>query len=635
MKTRKPTNAILYFILSTLKYLVLIAASGLILILLLLSSAYKDLENAATAGLAGKTALTAATTAAKAQNWSVSLEAATQAQSKFSEALNALNHSRLNLIIKDIGPITAQINDLEYLLKTGETLSRSLKEVLPIAQKLDNILSGAASHNFTDLSVKDKNEFLQLIYESEPELNGLRANLDLAVFNLDKIHQIGVLWPIYSQISNIKQELNQVSVVLTRVSPLIKLLPALAGYPTNSRFLLILQNNDELRPTGGFIGVYGILEIQNGTITSLKTDDSYHLDMPASLTAKWNLDPPIPLKKYLKVEKWYLRDANWSPDWPQSAKKITEIYNGESTAIDQAPDLFTGIIAITPDVVADLIKLVGPITVGGATYNSNNFQPLLQYNVEVAYKDQNISSWDRKNIINGLVGELKTRLFNLPSANWNQLFTVLDNNIGEKNIQIYFFNPIWENLTRTLGASGEVASTNHDFLMAVDSNLGAFKSDVVVKKDLSYNLTVNKTGVQASVKLNYRHEGKFDWRTTRYRSYTRIYAPLGSKLIALNGVEQSTADISISDDPVLNKTIFGFFFTVEPGSSREITLDYRLPETINEDLKTGNYQLLVERQAGQRINSLTVTLNSGRGQVQKWVTDLNTNRVFKFPINGQ
>ncbi|MFA6995193.1 MAG: DUF4012 domain-containing protein [Patescibacteria group bacterium] len=617
-------------ILRALKYLAIISFGGIILLIILLSSAYGDFKKAVSAGLAAKAALTSAVTAIKVQDWSAALKADTEAQLKFSEALNALNDSRQHSTIRNVGLIVSQINDLEYLLQTGEILSRSLKRVLPIVQKLDDIRSGTASRNFIDLSLNDKSSFLQLIYESEPELSGLKANLDLATLNLDRIHQIGVLWPIFSQISNIKQELRQASVIMSKISPVIKLLPALAGYPNNSRYLLILQNNDELRATGGFIGVYGILDVKNGTIISLKTDDSYHLDMPASQSINWSLEPPAPLKKYLKVEKWYLRDANWSPDWPQSAKKIIEIYNGESIAIGQPSDLFTGIIAITPDLVADLIKLVGPITVNGATYNSDNFQALLQYNVEVAYKDQAISSWDRKNIINELVAKLKTRLFNLPSADWTKLFSILDNSVTKKNIQMYFFNPGWEDLVRTLGASGEVVNTDQDFLMVVDSNLAAFKSDVVVKKNLSYSLAVNNQSAQATVKLNYRHEGEFDWRTTRYRSYTRIYAPLDSQLVALNGVDQTTADISVTEDPILNKTVFGFFFTVEPGSSREITLSYRLPQAINEELKAKNYQLFVERQAGQRIESLTVSLNPGRGQNKKWSTDLNSNRIFQL-----
>jgi len=608
-----------------LKYAILIALAILILTLISLGSAYKNLKAAATEGLAGKSELTQAANAAQAKNWPVALDRATAAQANFSKALANLDQTRTNVAVKYFPLARNQVNDLEYLLKTAEILSRSLKRIMPLVINLEQIQKGAGRQNFVDLPLADKARFLQLIYESEPELNGLTANLKLAVINLDKIHRLGILWPIYGQISDIKTELGQTAVLMEKLSPLIKLLPALAGYPNDSRFLLILQNNDELRATGGFIGVYGILENKNGEIISLKSDDSYHLDMPASLTEQWKMEPPAPVKKYLKVEKWYLRDANWSPDWPTAARKIDEIFRGESEAIKQPTPSFTGIVAITPDLVADLIRLVGPITVRGATYNADNFQPLLQYNVEVAYKDQNISSWDRKEIINELTRELKASLLNLPADRWLELFTIIDHNITTKNIQVYFPNESWENLARTLGASGEVEKTTSDYLLAIDSNLGAFKSDVVVKKNLAYILTETGDNLESTVKLNYRHEGGFDWRTTRYRSYTRIYAPLGSRLISLDGVEKTTADISVTDDKTLDKTSFGFFFTVEPGSSREITLRYRLPQAILTQAQIGAYQLLVQKQAGNRIESLKINYPQGQLDLK---TDLNQDRKF-------
>jgi hypothetical protein len=355
--------------------------------------------------------------------------------------------------------------------------------------------------------------------------------------------------------------------------------------------------------------------------------------MPASLTGQWNLQPPTELKKYLAVEKWYLRDANWSPDWPQSAHKVVEIYNGENAVLKQPVTMFTGVVAITPDLVADLIKLVGPLAVNGTTYNAEDFQPLLQYNVEVAYKQQSISSWDRKNIINGLVGQLKQRLFGLPVNRWGELIATLNNNINSHNIQLYFFNSDWENLAQSWGASGAIAQTDSDYLMVVDANLAAYKSDSVIKKNLSYTLTTDQQGLNAAVQLNYSHQGQFDWRTTRYRSYTRIYAPLGSQFISLSGPDKATEDLSVTNDPILHKAVFGFFFTIEPGSSRTITLTYRLPESINQQLADGQYRLLVQKQAGQRINGLNLTFRSPGGQRQQWQTDLNTDKSWSLPAS--
>ncbi len=405
-------------------------------------------------------------------------------------------------------------------------------------------------------------------------------------------------------------------------------MPALAGYPNNSRFLMIMQNNDELRPTGGFIGVYGVMTVHNGQIVSFKADDSYHLDMPAE-TNKWNLEPPMPISKYLNVKKWYLRDSNWFPDWPTSAKQIKTIYNGESLAINQPVQPFTGLIAINPDLVAQLIKLVGPVTIKDVTYNADNFQPLLQYNVEVAYKDKNISSWDRKEIINELMMEIKNRLYNLPSNSWGEMLSIISNNITAKNIQMYFDNSDWEALAQSLGAGGEIKQdTASDYLMVVDANLAALKTDSVMKKNITYTVKENKASLDASVELSYRHEGGVDWRTSRYRTYTRIYAPLGSKFVSLNGLDQTAADFTAEDNKSLNKTVFAFFWTVEPGSNKTISLNYTLPDTIKNQLDNGEYQLLVQKESGQRVEKLQVEVTKQNKRPVRLNSDFSTDKIF-------
>ncbi len=619
---------ILSAIITWLKYIILGGVAFILLILIALGSAYYNLKNAAENGLTGRKYLSAAVDAVQNQNWSAAKNQTAAARDSFASALENLEQTKTNVAVKYISLIRQQINDLEYLLKTAEILSRSLARILPLAQELDDLRSGTVSRNFSDLPENDKKKFLQLIYESEPELNGLRANLELAVLNLDKIHRLSLLWPIYAEISNIKQELRVSSLLMAKLSPIVKLLPALTGYPSASRFLIVLQNNDELRPTGGFIGTYGLMEIKNGQLFSLKTDDSYHLDMPASLSDKWQTKAPEILKKYLKVEKWYLRDANWSPDWPSAAQKIQEIYNGEATAIGQAALSFTGIIAVNPDLIADLLKLVGPIELRGASYRFDNLQQLLQYNVEVAYKEQNISAWDRKEIINELMTEIKNRLFRLESARWNQLFKILDHNINTKNIQIYFNAAAWETLAQNIGLSGEIKNPASDYLLVVDANLGAFKSDAVMKKTINYNVVETNTGLETNLKLNYRHEGGFDWRTTRYRSYTRIYAPLGSRLISINGLDSTQANLSVSDDKNLNKTVFGFFWTVEPGKFTEININYSLPNRLKTALEKNGYELLVQKQSGQRLENFKASFKSPTGKREEWTSPLESDQSF-------
>ena len=610
-----------------LKY-TLIAVIGLFFILLiLLSNTYSNFKSASSLGLQGKNKLTEAIAQVKTKDWDEALKNAQAAEQNFTLALNNLEASRQNFVIRKSTIFQSQVNDLEYLLKTTEIISRSLERSIPLAKALDEIKSGAAGGSFVNLKNEEKAQFLKLIYESEPELNGLKANLDLALLNINKIHRIGILWPIYGQITEYKIQLQEAADLMAKLAPLARLLPALGGYPQESNFLILLQNNDELRPTGGFIGVFGLAKTKNGEILSLLTDDSYHLDMPA--VDKWKKEPPVPIKKYLKVENWYLRDANWVPDWALAAQKINEIYAGESLAIGSpAPD-FNGIIAINPDFISSLLRLVGPINIKGEDYTPENFQELLQYNVEIAYKDRNISSWNRKEIINELLSELKSRLFNLPAKDWVTLLNTLDSNITSKDIQLYFTNESLQALARNLGASGEVKQTTGDYLMVIDANLAAFKSDAVVKKKIAYSVSERNGNTTASLTLNYRHEGDFNWRTTRYRSYTRIYTPMGSRLVSYSGLDSDKVDWTALDDPILNKTIFGFFFTVEPGTEKDIIIRYTLPDSINKQIINNNYELLVQKQSGRRTQELKVDLNPQKGNSKNWVTDFKTDKLFK------
>jgi len=282
-----------------LKYAALLAAAVLILLAIILASNYGDWTSVIRNGWRARQEAAAAIAATQNRDWTAAAAQAAGARQDFAAALDGLAAAQDNPAIKNIGLLSQQANDLSYLLQTGEILSSSLAQTVAVAGALDKIRTDAGVQDFNGLSAADKQRFLQLLYESEPELNGVKADLNLAILNLDQIHRFGWLWPADAEISAGREQLEQIAAQLTQISPLLKLLPALAGYPTDGRFLLILQNNDELRPSGGFIGDYGLLTMQDGVITSLTTDDSYHLDMPASLSDSWQLAPPaeLPLRE--------------------------------------------------------------------------------------------------------------------------------------------------------------------------------------------------------------------------------------------------------------------------------------------------------------------------------------------------
>ncbi|MDO9399095.1 MAG: DUF4012 domain-containing protein [bacterium] len=548
--------------------------------------------------MSGKDTLEQAVVFIQMQNFDQAKALAQNSSNNFLKAIASTEQFKDSFFIKSLPYFKKQIDSAEYLLTATELLSRAVSQSASFGQNIKNSLS-EKKLTFSKFSLEEKQSILQCFYQAGPELNGLKANITLALINLEQVNSNGLLLPFKNQINKLKTQLIQANLLLENIASVSEILPAIAGYPEKAKFLIILQNNDELRPTGGFIGTYGIMKVDSGDIAEFITHDIYHLDMP--IKDKLKIAPPEPLKKYLGINNWYLRDANWSPDWPTSAKKIEWFYQIENKLNNQVEqEKFSGIIAITPQLIIDLLSIIGPIKIDNVVYDKNNFQELLQYKVERGYVNLGVSSWQRKEVIGEIAKELKIKLFDLPAKQWPEVLTILNNNLNAKNILIYLSDPIRQNLVKQRGWAGEIKNTKDDYLMVVDANVAAFKTDAVINRSLEYKVDQNSNGLFAKLKINYAHQGSFDWRTTRYRTWTRIYAPLGSQLIKTEGFVDN--EVIITNE--LDKTSFGGFISIEPGKLGNVYLEYKLPDNLNKN----NYNLYIQKQPGNDISQLTVDL---------------------------
>ncbi|MFA4940998.1 MAG: DUF4012 domain-containing protein [Patescibacteria group bacterium] len=601
--------------------------------------AYKDAS-------AGRDNLTEAIRLVKEKNFSKAEEFSKKAESNFSLSAGNLEIAKGSFFPSLLPALESQFDDCGYLVKTGEILSRSVAQGAVIGEDLKSFLSGELGLSFSNLSTKQKSKILKLIYENGPELNGLKANLDLAFSNLEKIRFRGLLWFSKNKINKIKDQLGEGKALVSKTIPFVEMLPSLAGYPDKKDFLVLLQNNDELRPTGGFLGTYGILEIKNGDIIRFDTHDIYHLDMPVK--DKISVIPPEPIKKYLGVDKWFMRDANWFPDWPTTAEKIAWFYKKENSLLPPQNQInnfsgeFDGFIAITPKLIIDLLEITGPIFINGEEYNKDNFQELLQYKVEADYIQLGIPSWQRKEVIGEIAKELKIKLLDLSFWHWREVINIFSEDILKKDILLFFQDDRLQNLAKEWGWTGEIKETNSDYLMIVDANLAALKTDAVMNKNISYQVEQTVGGLIAKVKINYAHNGKFDWRTTRYRTYTRIYVPEGSRFLRAEGISEG----EVETGKEFGKTFFGAFISVEPGKIGSLYFEYKLPANLVELVEKGKYGLYIQKQPGRDTQELVVDLKLqnkirlysptgfyaekiGENEI-KWKTDLNTDKGFEI-----
>jgi hypothetical protein len=251
--------------------------------------------------------------------------------------------------------------------------------------------------------------------------------------------------------------------------------------------------------------------------------------------------------------------------------------------------------------------------------------------------------------------ELKIRLFDLPFSRWGEIFKAVDANINEKNIMMYFKDCDLERLAVEEGIAGEMKPADNDYFMAVDANLAAFKSDSVMNKNIIYEVREKDGALFAKATLNYAHQGDFSWRSTKYRSYTRIFVPAGSELVLADGFESPVAEElnknsfpSECADATDDKTYFGGFFTVEPGKIKNITIEYRLPAGIYKKYAEGRYELYLQKQPGNRVSEVEVNFGFGKniasyspagfsadkigGNKINWKTNLDTDKMFSVNV---
>jgi len=395
------------------------------------------------------------------------------------------------------------------------------------------------------------------------------------------------------------------------------LIKELLGFGADKYYLFLFLNNTELRPGGGFIGVYAVVKMSHGNPEILKVEGTEILDNYAP--ADFVSPPPEALARYTGIKRLEFRDSNWWPDFASSSQKTMELYIKEKGLYS---DKIDAIIALTPTVVEEILKISGPITYDGIEFNADNFTEKLEYEVEYGYKDKNLKFVDRKKIISGLGNEFIKKLALDAWKNWSKYLSVLQKMITQKQILAYSEQQNLQDMIEQKQLDGKMKKNAGDYIMWVDANLGALKTDASISRELSYFLEPQPNGLyQATVSMKYNHQGWFDWRTSRYRTYARLYVPLDSKLIGVKGsmlTDRNSLPGKVDSGIENGRQFFGTFVAVEPATSQTLQWQFYVSPQVAKMIKDGHYQLLVQKQLGLVNAKLTLGLNFGKNIVSAY-----------------
>ncbi|MBI5715001.1 MAG: DUF4012 domain-containing protein, partial [Chloroflexi bacterium] len=314
--------------------------------------------------------------------------------------------------------------------------------------------------------------------------------------------------------------------------------PGLLGADGPRTYLVMIQNEDELRATGGFLSAVAVVTVSGGEILRFKAEDSYAVD---DLTKPY-LYPPDPLRRYMASPIWLLRDANWSPDFPTSAREV------EHLSIYTRPGPIDGVIAIDQMAVRLLLEAIGPIPSTNATdaVTADNLITFMRAAYSPPPGQAMTSDWwgQRKNFIGELSGSIMTTATSLLALG-RATIRALDT----RHISIQLDDPSLTKVLARRGWDGAIRASSGDYLFVVNSNIGFNKVNAAVKTSFDYRVNLsNLSSPTASLRITHqnpptekqapcRHapdygSGQYAELIARcYWDYLRVYVSKDARLI--------------------------------------------------------------------------------------------------------
>jgi len=411
---------------------------------------------------------------------------------------------------------------------------------------------------------------------------------------------------------------------------LAQALPELVGTEAPQSYLLLVQNQDELRPTGGFIGGVGILTLNNGQLEEFYLIDSAAID---DFTKGPYPAPPEPLRRYMGLGLWSFRDANWSPDFPTSAQAAITLYHlTQNHKVE-------GVIAVEQTTLQLILEALGPVTVPGTSepVSAENVVDLMRQGWSVKPGERADNEWKahRKDLMIALGQKLLERLQAGPDlSTWAALARNVLTGLNQRHLLIYSTVPTLAARLAEAGWDGSLQPGRHDFLMVVDANVGYDRVNPLIQENLHYTVDLsdpdrptaflvvryfNTTSVAVACQQPPPVlRGQYtDSMQQCYWDYWRVLAPAGIKLLYASPNHVSADELITRQGDTtspraragaVGTTEISGIFVLPPNQSEEIRLIYELPTSVLDKTAPGEitYRLRLQKQSG--VESLLANL---------------------------
>ncbi len=509
----------------------------------------------------------------------------------FSKKLSSVSYKESS-VLKNI-PFFGQIyKEMEFVSFATITVTDVATKGAPIFIKGETLFKNILGQDPYSIenTISELPERLQVIYEiiSKAQNTTIKSKGEgsvLASYTLKKV------------------DLDYYKNIISQGSVLSKNLSEILGDKGSRTYLLLFQNNMELRPTGGFIGSYGLVTFDKGRLSDFAVSDIYSADGQLN----GHVEPPTPIKNYLGEANWWFRDSNWDPDFPTSARRA-EWFLDKST--DKKVD---GVVSVDLAPVKDFLDIIGSIYLSDYEINidSNNFYEKVQSEVENNFFP---GTYKKKSFLTSLSMSLLNEIKDLSFKDVGELVKLSYKNLNSRRIQLYLHNSDAQKALSALNWDGGVltpfcgSECLPDLIGIVEANVGVNKSNYFISRKVDINMTVNEDFLEKELTLTLKNSANGSLGVNgRYKTYTRLLIPEEAyEVSALSVYGQDIQYLQTETTTIRGRKEVGVLVEVLAGETKNVKFKWKQKNNSN----VRSYYTYFRKQAGVDDYPFSISINT-------------------------
>ncbi|MEP9363469.1 DUF4012 domain-containing protein [Nocardioides sp. CN2-186] len=311
-----------------------------------------------------------------------------------------------------------------------------------------------------------------------------RAAFEKAQTQLDAEDPSGYVERLRSKYRELAGQVADAADLLSSAQTALRVMPAMLGEDSAQNYLLVFQNNAEIRATGGLPGAVSLVSADHGKVEMTR--------QVAANTFGKTAKPVLPLsvaerKTYGTILGTYFLDANLQPDFARAADlwktRWEQVYPGD---ID-------GVLSIDPVAISYLLGATGSVQVGDMTLTADNAVDELLHQVYLRYPAPAAQDRYFRAVARAVFDKVSQGV-----ESPQDLVSALTRGVREHRIYAHSFDPQVQDTIATTAVAGDlVTDPNADPQVGVYVNDGtAAKMSYYLRYDVNVSSTYCTNGVQ-------------------------------------------------------------------------------------------------------------------------------------------